>query len=79
LNIDNRFREAAESWADSINSFYGIDADVFEVIDAFDRYTNVVDEKYINTFFKTRGGDWCLCLDTEDRVALASLVEEFRG
>ena len=79
MNSNRQFREAAESWAGSINMFYGIDANTNEVIDAFDRYVNVVDEEYINTFFKTRGGDWCLYLDTEDRVAMANLIKEFRG
>lgn len=79
MNNNRQFHEAAESWVGSINMFYNIDTNVCEVIDAFDRYVNVVDEEYINTFFKTRGGDWCLHLDTEDRVALANLVREFRG
>ena len=78
MNNNRQFHEAAESWAGSINMFYNINADTGEVIDAFDRYINEVDEEYINTFFKNRGGNWSLCLDTEDRAALARLIKEFR-
>ena len=70
---------AANNWADQINFEFMLATNKKEIVDAFDVYCNRMDQRYIDTFFKNRSGDWRTDLDLEDREALGDIIEEGRA
>jgi len=78
-----KLEEAAAHWAANINDWYGLDATVEEVVDAFNK--NYLDKKtwggesYVEVFFKSKEGGFSKWLDTADREGLADCVEIARG
>ena len=75
--------DAAGFWAITLNEWYGINATVEEVIDAFEkeyRHREAWDDtSYVETFFLEEDGGFRRWLDTSDREGLADAVEMLRG
>ena len=82
------FEEAVQSWTDTINDWYSLDATTNEVGHMFShcfRDRTTFDDhgqdgaSYIDTFFKEEDGGWRTGLDTADRETLVDAVEKQRG
>ena len=75
--------EAAAHWTETINSWYGLDATIEEVVDAFNKnYLNAEaydGTLYVDMFFRDKAGGYSKWLDTADREGLADCVEAARG
>jgi len=85
------FEQAVTEWADTINSWYNLDARSDEVKLAFNAlkayhedHDDPNETPYVEAFFhgpgKLLGGGpiWCTMLDTEDREHLADLIQSLR-
>ena len=78
-----KLEEAAVHWTQTINGWYGINATIEEVLEAFNK--NYLDKKtwddesYVEVFFKSKDGGYSKWLDTVDREGLADCVEIARG
>ena len=68
--------DAANAWAEQLNTEFRINTTAKQCVDAFDIYNSRMDSKYIDIFFKNRAGGWRTCLDIEDREALVKIIEE---
>ena len=68
--------EAAEHWAEQLNVEFKTRVTTKQCVDAFDIYSNMTDQKYIDIFFKNRAGGWRTCLDIEERESLVKIIEE---
>ena len=77
------FEEAVKNWTDTINEWYGLEATVDEVCNAFEGdYRDKVAHdgtSYVEMFFRNNDGSWTEYLDTSDREGLADAVEHYRG
>ena len=78
------FENAAQSWTDTINDWYGLNATVDETIVVFNslnRDRKTYDGRsYIEVFFKDKDdGTWSPGLDTADREEIADEIELSRG
>ena len=68
--------QAANSWAEQINTEFHMAVNTKQCVDAFDIFQSQTDQRYIDVFFKNRAGGWRTCLDIEDREALVKIIED---